>query len=166
MPGIPEKPCEQRCATTPVGALDSTDCSWGHPHLIIAGASQPDWGPAGPGAAGPATPPAAPSGPAGGATPRRPLVVRAPARIRRAALLRRGVKVTITAAQAGTATATLRVGRRVVARRSRRLVARRAAALTLKPSRRQAARVRNARTLKLVVRMGSRVHAQRLVLRR
>ena len=31
---------------TPVGALDSTDCSWGRPHLIIPGASQPDWGPA------------------------------------------------------------------------------------------------------------------------
>jgi hypothetical protein len=144
--------------STPVGALDSADCSWGQPHRIIAGASQPDWGPA-------EVTPAASAPRRAGARPR-PLVVRARASIKRAALLRRGVKVTITAAQAGTATATLRLDRRVVARRSRRLAAARTAVLILKPSRRQAARVRQARALKLRVRMGGHVHAQRLVLRR
>jgi hypothetical protein len=38
--------------TTPVGALDSADCSWAAPRLTIPGGSQPDWGPAGASAIG------------------------------------------------------------------------------------------------------------------
>jgi hypothetical protein len=76
------------------------------------------------------------------------------------------VRVRITAKQGGRAAATLRLGRRVVARRSRRLAAKRTAMLILKPSRRQAARVRHARTLKLRVRLAGHVHEQRLALRR
>jgi hypothetical protein len=147
---------------TPVGALDSTDCSWAQPHLIIAGASQPDWGPADVTAA-PA--PSASTSP-GANTPHRPLVVRAPASIKRGALRRRGVRITVTAAQAGSVAATLRLGRRVLARRSRPLAAMRTTVLILKPSRRQAARVRHARALKLQVRIGTHVYAQRLALRR
>jgi hypothetical protein len=93
-------------------------------------------------------------------------VVRAPASIKRTVLLHNGVKVRITAAQAGRATAALRLGRRVLARGSRRLAAKRSAVLVLKPSRRQAARVRHARTLKLAVRKGRHVYAQRLALQR
>jgi hypothetical protein len=145
--------------TTPVAALDSTDCSWAQPHRIIAGASQPDWGPAD------VTPTASK---APGSTPRRlrALKVRAPASIKRAVLLRTGVRVRITAAQAGRATAVLRLGRRVIARRSRRLAAKRSAVLVLRPPRRQAARLRHTRTLKLAVREGRHVYAQRLALRR
>ena len=50
--------------TTPVGALDSADCSWVAPRLTIPGGSQPDWGPAGGSATGepaPGGPPAAPA---------------------------------------------------------------------------------------------------------
>lgn len=103
--------------STPVGALDSADCSWGKPHLIIAGASQPDWGVADVTPAPPEPPAAAPPGRQGGDTRSRPLVVVAPASIKPAALLRRGLKVTVTAAQAGRVAATLRIGRRVVVRR-------------------------------------------------
>ena len=149
--------------TTPVGALDSTDCSWAQPHRIIAGASQPDWGPADVTPAAAQAPGSAP--PRAGAR-RRALVVRAPASIKRTVLLHNGVKVRITAAQAGRATAALRLGRRVLARGSRRLAAKRSAVLVLKPSRRQAARVRHARTLKLAVRKGGQVYAQRLALQR
>jgi hypothetical protein len=151
--------------STPVGALDSTDCSWIQPHRIIPGASQPDWGPAD------VTPEASKtastaSGSRGAGTGRRTLVVVAPRRIKLAALLRRGVKVTVTAARASRATATLRLGRRVVARRSRPLAAKRAAVLILKPSRRRAERIRHARALKLRVKIGGHVHAQKLELRR
>jgi len=143
--------------STPVGALDSTDCSWGKPRLIIAGASQPDWGPA-------AVSAGASNRPAGAHD--RALVVLAPAGIKRAALLRRGVKVSVTVAQAGRAVATLRLGRRVVARRLRRLAAQRTTVLRLKPSRRHVRRLRHAHTLKLRVKIGAHVHAQRLTLRR
>ena len=152
--------------STSVGALDSLDCSWGQPHRIIAGASQPDWGPADVGPATASTPATAPSASRGAKTRRRPLVVVAPRSITRATLLRRGVKVKITATQAGRAAATLRLGRRVVARRSRRVAVKRTAVLILKPSRRQAARVRHARALALRVKMGRHVHAQPLTLRR
>jgi hypothetical protein len=146
---------------TPVGALDSTDCSWATPHLIIPGASQPDWGPAN------VTPPAGkPTAPQGGNVQSPSLVVVAPARIRRAALLRRGLKVTVTAAKAGTVAAALRTGRRVVALRSRPLAAQQSTVLTLKPSRRRAALVRRSRTLRLRVKVGTHVHAQTLTLRR
>ncbi len=146
---------------TPVGALDTTDCSWGQPRLIIPGGSQPDWGPAGTGSAGPGAPP-----PAHGENPVRPLAVAAPKRIRKTALLRRGLKVTITTAQPGKATATLRLGRRNVARRSKTLVSQGSAKLTLKPSRRQTPRVRRARALTLRVTLGTHVHTQTLELRR
>jgi hypothetical protein len=150
--------------STPVGALATADCSWAKPHLIIAGASQPDWGPAD-AMAGPPKPPApAPPEPRG--TRSQPLVVVAPASIKRAALLRRGLKVTVTAAQASRVAATLRIGRRVVARRSRPLAAHNSAALRLKPSRRQASRVRRARALQLRVKSSMHVHTQRLTLRR
>ena len=152
--------------TTPVGALDSADCSWGQPQGIIAGASQPDWGPADVTPGGSKPPATTPPGSRGADARRRPLIVVAPSRIKRSALLRRGVRVRVTAARAGRATATLRLGRRVIARRSRRLAAKQTAVLTLKPSPRQAARVRHARALKLRVRVAGHVHSQRLVLRR
>src|SRR3954470_6239689 len=99
--------------TTPVGALDSTDCSWDEPHRIITGAIQPDWGPTDATASGPKAQPAPPPpavepqpqpGP-GTARPgrQRPLAVLAPASIRRATLLNRGVTVNVTAAEATTA---------------------------------------------------------------
>ncbi len=152
--------------STPVGALDSADCSWAKPHLLIAGGSQPDWGPADatPAAANPLAP--ATPRPQSGDKQSRPLVVVARARITRAALLRRGLKVTVTAAQAGSVVATLRIARRAVARRSRVLAARQSTVLTLRPSRRHAARVRRARALKLRVKSDTHVHAQRLMLRR
>jgi hypothetical protein len=149
--------------TTPVGALDSTDCTWEQPHRIIAGASQPDWGPADVSAA-PAEAPG--SAPRRTNTRRRTLVVRAPASIKRTVLLRSGLKVRITAARDGRATAALRLTRRTVARRSRRLAAGRTTVLVLKPSRQQASRVRHARALKLAVRKGRHVFAQRLALQR
>jgi hypothetical protein len=111
-------------------------------------------------------PATAPSASHGAGTGRGALVVRAPRSIKRAALLRRGVKVTVTAARAGRATATLQFGRHAIARGSRRLAAERTAVLTLKPSRRQAPRVRHAPALKLRVRTGGHVYAQRLALRR
>jgi hypothetical protein len=152
--------------STPVGPLDSADCSWAQPHLIIPGASQPDWGPADATSAAARPPAPGPPAPQRENGQSRPLVVVAPASIRRATLLRRGVKVTVTAAQTGTVAATLRTGRWVVARRARTLPAQQSAVLTLKPSRRQAARVRHARTLKLRVKLGAHVHAQKLTLRR
>ena len=148
---------------TPVGALDTTDCSWGQPRLLIPGGSQPDWGPSG--VTGDPPQPPAPK-PDGGDDGSRPLVIGAPASVKRGALLRRGVKVTVTADSAGTATATLRHGRRVVARRSRSLEARTPTVLTLKPTRRQARRVRRAGALKLRVQVGAHVQAQKLMLRR
>jgi hypothetical protein len=151
--------------STPVGALESADCSWAAPHRIIAGASQPDWGPADVTPPGSKTPASTPSAPQRAGMRRRPLVVVAPGSVKRAALLRRGVKVKITAAWTGRATATLRIGRRVIARRSRRLAARRTAVLILKPSGRQAARVRRARALELRVKVGRHVRTQRLALR-
>jgi hypothetical protein len=150
--------------STPVGALDSTDCSWGNPHLIIAGATQPDWGPADAMGKAPAGAPPAQQPRAG--TRRRALVVVAPASIKRAALLHRGVKVRVTAAQADRAVATLSLGRRVIARLSRRVAAGRPTVLTLKTSQRQAPRLRHARALKLRVRTGGHEHAQKLALRR
>ena len=143
--------------STPVGALDSADCSWAKPHLVIPGASQPDWGPA-----DAPKPPA----PQRGDTQSRPLVVAAPASIRRSALLRRGLKITVTATETGTVAASLRTGRRLVAHRSRRLAARQSGVLTLKPSRRQAPRVRRVRALQLRVKIGTHVHAQKITLRR
>jgi hypothetical protein len=151
--------------STPVGALDSVDCSWGRPHRIIAGASQPDWGPADVTPAASKTPATTPSAPQRAGMRRRLLVVVAPRSVKRSALLRRGVKVKVTAARAGRATATLRLGRRVIARQSRRLAAQRTAVLILKPSRRQAARLRHARALKLRVKLGGQVRTQRLALR-
>jgi hypothetical protein len=76
------------------------------------------------------------------------------------------LKVTVTAAKAGTVAAALRTGRRVVARRSRPLAAQQSTVLTLKPSRRRAALVRRSRTLRLRVKVGTHVHAQTLTLRR
>jgi hypothetical protein len=99
-------------------------------------------------------------------TQSRRLVVVAPASIKRVALLRRGLKVTVTAAHAGNVAATLRIGRRVLARRTRPLAAQHSTVLRLKPSRRQAPRVRRARALKLRVKIGTNAHAQTLTLRR
>lgn len=154
--------------STPVGALDSTDCSWGKPRLVIPAGSQPDWGPA---ALAPAATPATPATPTtpsqgGKETPERSLVVSAPATVKRSALLRRGIAVSITAREAGKAVATLRKGRRVVAGGLRALTAQVTAVLTLKPRRRQAARLRGARALELRVRVGTEVQTQRVALRR
>jgi hypothetical protein len=152
--------------STPVGALDSPDCSWATPHLIIAGASQPDWGPADVTPAPPKPPAAAAPGRQSEDTPSRSLVVVSPASIKRAALLRRGLNVTVTAAQSGRTDATLRLGRRVVVRRSQPLTAHKSAVLTLKPPRRQAALVRRARALELRVQSATHVHTRPLTLRR
>jgi hypothetical protein len=151
--------------STPVGALDSADCSWGKPRLIIPGASQPDWGPADVTPSAPKPAGSAPNGPQSGGSQSRPLVVVAAARIKRAALLRRGLKVTVTTAQAGSVAATLQAGRRVLARRSRPFAAQQSAVLRLKPARRQAARVRRARALELRVKTAPHVQTQKLALR-
>jgi hypothetical protein len=152
--------------STPVGALDSTDCSWGAPRLIIPGGTMPDWGPAGLGT-GPAPPDPGKPDPAkpGPAAPA-PLAVQVPGSMKRGALLRRGVKVTVTAPQAGTAAATLRAGRKVVARRSQPVAANAATVLTLKPRAKQARRIRRARTLKLRVAVGPQVQTRMIALRR
>ncbi len=65
--------------STPVGALDSTDCSWGNPHLIIPGGSMPDGGPAGvtAGAGQPAPGKPGPVGPGPAAPPHAPHTVAA-----------------------------------------------------------------------------------------
>jgi hypothetical protein len=152
--------------STPVGALDSPDCSWANPRLIIAGASQPDWGPADVTPAPPLPPAPAAVEPQRADAPVRPLVVVAPSSIKRAAFLHNGMKITVTASQPATATATLRSGRRVVVRGSRRLHPQRRAVLTLKPPRRGAALVRRARVLELRVTTGTHVHTQTLKLRR
>ena len=152
--------------STPVGPLNSADCSWAQPRRIITGASQPDWGPSD-ATPVPATGPGnAPAGQPPAATRRRPLTVAAPAGITRKTLLRRGLKLKLTAAQAGRATATLRVGGRVIARRSRTLAAGRTAGLTIRPARRHAARLRRARRLSLRVQQGAHMQAQRIRLRR
>ena len=109
--------------STPVGALDSTDCSWGQPRLIVPGALAARLGTGRRDRAETAGHPrAARAARPGSGAPGRSSS-QAPARVKRGALLRRGVKITVTAAQAGTAAATLRLGRRVVARRSQPLAA-------------------------------------------
>jgi hypothetical protein len=150
----------------PVGALDSPDCSWASPRLIIAGASQPDWGPADVTPAAPKPPAPAPPARQAPSTPPRPLLVVAPASIKRAALLRHGLKITVTAAQTGRVAATLRSGRRVIVRGSRRLNAQRSAVLRLKPPRHRAGSLRRARALELRVNNGTHVYTQKLTLRR
>jgi Tol biopolymer transport system component len=57
--------------TTPVGPLDTADCSWAAPKLTIPGASQPDWGPAGVSAGAPAAAPVS-AAPAAGRPPTTP----------------------------------------------------------------------------------------------
>jgi hypothetical protein len=116
------------------------------------GAGQPDPGEPDPGKPAPAQP--------------APLAIRAPASVKRGALLRRGVTVTVTAPTAGSAAATLKAGRTVVARRSRAVAAGAATVLTLKPKARQAARVRRARKLRLRVAVGASVQARTIALRR
>jgi len=86
--------------------------------------------------------------------------------MKRGALLRRGVKVTVTASQAGTAAASLRAGRKVVARRTRPVGANAATVLTLKPRAKQARRIRRAHTLRLRVAVGPQVQARTIALRR
>ena len=61
--------------TTPVGPLDSADCSWAAPRLTIPGGSQPDWGPAG--GSAPSGP--APGGPAQGSAAGTPVKSSRPA---------------------------------------------------------------------------------------
>ena len=122
----------------------------------------PDWGPAdvgtGPGRPDPGKPdPGKPGSGAPGA-----LSVQAPASVKRGTLRRRGLKLTVTAPQAGTAAATLRAGRKVVARRTRALPANAATVLRLKPKRWVPAQVRR---LRLRLAVGPQVQTRTIVLR-
>jgi hypothetical protein len=139
--------------TSPVGS----DCSSLAPRLTIPGASQPDWGPADPGAAAAAAAaaPAAPApAPAPRATPARPastLGVAAPRSIRRAALLHRGLRVSVTCTERCKVAATLRYGHRRIARRTGRRSKAGRITLTVRVARRRLAAVPRRAPLRLAV---------------
>ena len=133
--------------TSPVGA----DCSSIAPRLTIPGASQPDWGPAD---AGVAAAPAAAPAPAPRATPARPasgLRVASPRSIRRAALGRRGLRVSVTCTQRCRVSATLTYKHRRIARRTGRRSKPGRLTLTVRPSRRRLALVPRRAVLRLRV---------------
>jgi hypothetical protein len=105
-----------------VGTIgDPASCNGWSMKLVIPGALEPDWGPAdpGPGSAAGAPPPAGadagePGGPGTGDAGAAAATVRVSARVRRAALLRRGLPVAVSCPAACKIDAVVRSGRRKV----------------------------------------------------
>lgn len=132
--------------TSPVGG----DCASLAPRLTIPGGGQPDWGPADPGApvaAPAATPP--PSAQGARTAPR--LRVAAPRSIRRGALLRRGLRVTVTCTQRCNVSATLSYKHRRIAARTGRRAKPGALTLRVRATRRGLARLPRRGAVRLTV---------------
>lgn len=152
-------------------ALESADGIWVkrqardctvQPTLVIAGGSQPDWGPAGVHAAprpsggggGGAKPGGTPPAPSGGGVTVAPLPAQATlriARVRLAKALRSGLKVTLGGATPGRQVVTARRGRKVVARGTAKVGASGSAKVTLRFTRAGKRALRGARTVKLAI---------------
>ena len=136
-----------------VGTLGNpASCDGWTAKLVVPGGREPDWGPAEPGAGAGA--------PNSGAGSRVAVAVRTPARIRRSALLRRGLSVRVTCPAACRVDAKLRLRKRVVGRGRAKRAGAGEARFVVRVTRkgRRALRRGSARRLRLAatVRMGGR----------